>query len=267
MNRKCIVLLLALLLIPTIVFAWIDTSHMDGSYPIIGGGWSCIDSGTGYGAIVSDSTSPDPSTVLKLTYPAGFYNGNYAAKCWNMLPGSTTPSVQYTELWVQYYFKYSSNYYFHPVDNKQTYYFTGGSNSANNWYISVNGSHHVNVVTQTFNTDRHLPNTGYDPVINAGQWYKMRARFVMNTPGVLNGILQIWINDQLVINKSTVGYISQAEGIREVQIAPVFGGNTGVSKPAEDYQYYELFTISTSPINGGGPYLSNPMPPSRLQIQ
>jgi len=259
MYRKFLVLILAFLLIPSIVFAWTDTSHMDGTYPNVGGNWSCLDSSPGHGSIINDSTTPDPSTSLKLTYPAGFYNGNYAAKCWNMVPGAPT------ELWVQYYFKYSNNYYFHPIDNKQTYYFTGNASSVNNWYITVNGSHQVNVITQTFATDRHYPNTGYDPYINANQWYKITAHFVMNTPGVVNGALQIWVNDQLVINKNTVGYISQSEGLREMQIAPVFGGNSTLSKPAEDYQYYDLATVSTTPIIGGTS--KTPMPPSGIKIQ
>jgi MYXO-CTERM domain-containing protein len=177
-----------------------------------------------------------------LTYPVGFYNGDYAAKCWNMIPGAPA------ELWVQYVVKYSSNYQFHPIDNKQTYYFTGDGDSVNNWYITTGGSRHINVVTQTFATDRHLPNTGYDPYINANQWYKIRAHFVMNAPGVMNGILQVWVDDGLVIDKSNVGYVSQSEGLREAQIAPVFGGMASEHKLVEDYQYYDHVIISTSPI-------------------
>jgi len=256
MKNKSLVLILALLLTPGIVFAWTDTSHMDGNYPNVGGSWSCMDSPPGYASIINDSSSPDTSSSLRLTYPAGFFNGNYAAKCWNMIPGAPT------ELWVTYYFKYSSNYYFHPIDNKQTYYFTGGASSVNNWYISVNGSHKINVITQTFATDRHYPNTGYDPYINANQWYKINSHFVMNTPGVLNGILQVWINGQLVINKNNVGYISQSEGIREAQIAPVFGGTSNISKPAEDHQYYDFVIVSTSQ-----PTDKSPMPPSDVKIQ
>lgn len=274
MKVKLLALFVAFLLIPGYVFGWTDTSHMDGVYPSVGGNWSCQDSSPGHGSIIKDDTSPDLSSSLRLTYPTGFYNGNYAAKCWNMIPGAPT------ELWVQYYFKYSNNYYFHPIDNKQTYYFTGGSDSSNNWYITVNGSHQVNVVTQTFATDRHYPNAGYDPYISANQWYKITAHFVMNKPGALNGILQILINDRLVINKSDVGYISQPEGIREAQIAPVFGGMSTISKPAEDYQYYDYVIISTSSIPGGAPVppptsgttppqpaTKSPMPPSELQIQ
>ncbi len=265
MSKKTLIMIFTFLLNANIVFGWTDVSHMDAKYPNIGGNWSCIDSSPGYGSIINDSSSPDPSTSLQLTYPSGFYNGNYAAKCWNMVPNAPT------DLWVQYYFKYSGNYYFHPIDNKQTYYFTGDGNSINNWYITVNGSHQVNVVTQTFATDRHFPNTGNDPYINANQWYKLTAHFTMNSPGAMNGLLQVWVNDMLVINKNDVGYISQNEGIREVQIAPVFGGMAGVSKPAQDYQYYDYFTISTSSISGGPvppkPVAKSPMPPTGLKIK
>ena len=264
MNRKCILLLLALLLIPTIVFAWVDTSHMDGSYPIIGGGWSCINSGTGYGAIVNDSTTSDPPTVLKLTYPGGFRDGNYAAKCWYMFP-----SIR-GEYWVQYYVKYSSNYNFHPIADKQVYFMTDIPEPGyrNNYFIGRWGNGHIVLENQGVVNGNWFSNTNYDPILQPGQWYKITHHFKVNTVGQNNGVAEIWINDRLVMSHSNLQVIGSSNtGIREMQIAPVYGGNVGATKPSEDYQLYDLAIISTSPINSGEIPLLSPMAPSGLQIQ
>lgn len=209
-------------------------------------GWNCAKrSGGGSASIDVSTDTPDPSAALKMTYPAGFTQGQEPAMCWYMFPG------QATEFWVEYHFKYSPNYYFHGVDNKQTYFFIGSGSS--NFYLTVNGSRRINMVTQTYATDRHVSNTGYDPVIEPGRWYKIRARFVMNTPGVLDGVVQVWLDGKLVIDKNKIGYRSASqvgEGAREMQICPVFGGMSTAVKPAEDYQWYDYVTISTAPMSG-----------------
>ena len=231
--------------------AFTSISHWDSDTEA---GWRCIDRDVNGHKIDSATDTPDQSNALKQIYTKGLPNGGEPAMCWYMFPN------QAVEIYVQYYVKYSSNYYFHSVDNKQTYYFIGPSNS--NFYISTSGSRHISMVTQTYATDRHNSNTGYDPVIEPGRWYKISARFVMNSPGVKNGIAQIWLDDKLVINKNTIGYRSSAEsgqGFREMQITPVFGGMAPMTKPAEDYQWYDHTIVSTERM-GGFPILPVPIP-------
>ncbi|MBE0673005.1 MAG: hypothetical protein IH588_20695 [Anaerolineales bacterium] len=238
-------------------FSFTSTSHWNSNSEA---GWGCIDRSQGYHTLDGSTNTPDPSSALKMVYPAGFTNGAEPAMCWYMFPS------QATEYWVQYYFKYSSNYYYHSVDNKQTYYFIGTGNS--NFYLTVNGSRRVNMVTQTYVTDRHVSNTGYDPAVEPGRWYKMTAHFVMNSPGVSNGIAQVWLDDKLIINKNTVGFLSSSQagqGVREMQISPVFGGMATMTKPAEDYQWYDHTIISTE-RQGSFPVLPIPVSSNKTGI-
>jgi hypothetical protein len=111
------------------------------------------------------------------------------------------------------------------------------------------------MITQTYATNRHTPNASYNPTISAGQWYKLSARFKMNTPGVLDGICQIWIDDQLVLNHNDIGYRSSTQagiGFREMTITPVFGGTGGSSKAATDYQWYDRPMAQATPFGGTG---------------
>jgi hypothetical protein len=248
-------------------YAFTSTSHWDS----VSDGWGCINrtrSGSYpemHYSTEATSGTPDPSNALKITFPNGWRDAGEPAHCWNVF-GS-----QNEEIYVQYYFKYSSGYQFHGVDNKQTYYWIG-SGSVGNFYLSVNGSRKINMITQTYATNRHLPNTTYNPTIESGVWYKITARFKMNTPGALDGICQVWINDQLVINKNTIGYRSSAQagiGFREMTITPVYGGSSGLVKTQTDYQWYDQVVISTEPLASSPIPMntnSNPNPPEILNI-
>jgi len=242
------------------------------SWNSISDGWSCV-SRTASGAfpethyhIVTDSSSPDPSSSLRITYPDGWPDAREPAHCYKGL------STDYEDIYVQYYFKYSPAYQFHGVDNKQTYYWLGSSSS--NWYLSVRGSQKISLVTQTYNTARYNSNTGYDPIINPGTWYKITARFKMNSPGVLNGICQVWINDTLVMNHTNIGYRSSTQsgmGMKQATITPVFGGSSGIFKTQTDYQWYDRFIITTdqselSVQSGGSVIAPEPNPPTIISV-
>ena len=47
---------------------------------------------------------------------------------------------------------------------------------------------------------------GTEQSYNKGQWMKIQIRYVYNSPGRSDGILQIWFNDVLKYNYSNVGY-------------------------------------------------------------
>jgi hypothetical protein len=249
-----------LLILPAIAFA---TFPIDWSWNSVGGGWTCINrttrplwDGEQLYNIDSSSGTPDPSNALRIIYPEGWWQGSEPTFCWNSF-------TKQNEVWGQYYIKYSSNYYFHGVDNKQTYWFLGDtSNSSANFYLSVRGSRKISIVMQTYSTDRFNSNTGYDPVLAPGVWYKINVHFKLEaTPGVKTGIVQVWLNDQLVINRYDAGFRNASQGsygIREWQICPVFGGMDEYTKPAEDYQWYDKTILQSTQIGGSTSDVSPP---------
>lgn len=237
------------------------------------GGWACVDRTPGGTAIDGGTNTPDQGGALQFIFPSGWQDAAEPGMCWNMFP------TQVNEFWMQYYFKYSSNYSWHSVDNKQTYYVVGPSHSTN-FYVSVAGDLHLSVVSQTFATDRFFPNTGYNPTIEKNRWYKLTMHAVINTPGQTDGIVQVWLDDKLVINSNKVGYRSSSQagvGFTEADFVPVYGGNAGLRNPAVDYQWYDFTILSTDPI-GTAPLpapapdptpapTKSPKPPTDLQIQ
>jgi len=98
-------------------------------------------------------------------------------------------------------------------------------------------------------------------VIPRGQWVKIEQRLKVNTVNVKDGIMQMWINGVLVsdqthrwradLNYSGNLVDNSARLIDGIFMTSFYGGNTSDSRnraPADQYQYYDNFIVSTSPI-------------------
>jgi len=220
-------------------------ANMD-SYPGIGPGWWSVNRYSGGGGVFPDSSTPDPPNSLRITYPAGWPYGGEPAMCWIILPS------QLEEMWIQYYFKYSSGYFWNPIANKQIYCFLNiPSGYRNNFWIGCKpdgGNQKIILEMQGWEVSDHL---SFGPTILDGRWYKLKGFFRVNTPGVYDGIARLWLNDQQILDDSNLAYRDGSQGgigWGEVQICPVYGGMGGDPKPAEDYQYYDKFIISGDPL-------------------
>lgn len=200
-------------------------------------------------------SAPVGSTSLKFTYRKGLYNGNAPDKVWVGFP-------EQNELWTQYYFKYSGNFYFHPVDNKQTYWYISKSSLSTNWYITCSANRKMRMVYQRSpGSGSRYPNASYNPTIERDVWYQVTTRAILNTGGLANGVFQMWINGQLVMNHSDVPYLTGADigkKVGSMAFDPVFGGMGGEYKPADDYFFVGTVTISTDPLVSSPPPVTVP---------
>jgi len=79
-----------------------------------------------------------------------------------------------------------------------------------------------------------------------GKWNKIKQRVVLNSPGVANGVLQVWINDIQMINYSGIIYrINKAVKINGFYISSFFGGSSSTWAPLKDeYAYFRNFKFS-----------------------
>jgi len=98
-------------------------------------------------------------------------------------------------------------------------------------------------------------------VIPRGQWVKIEQRLKVNTVNVKDGIMQMWINGVLVsdqthrwradLNYSGNLVDNSARLIDGIFMTSFYGGRISDSRnrpPADQYQYYDNFIVSTSPI-------------------
>jgi hypothetical protein len=76
--------------------------------------------------------------------------------------------------------------------------------------------------------------TGFNFAV--GRWYQVRQRIKLNTGNAHNGILQLWIDDRQVINRSNMGWMVEAPGRRidKVFWDFFFGGSTADWSPSRN---------------------------------
>lgn len=235
-----------------------STQNWDSVYP-----WSQV-----YGGSALDTTQSAPgseSTSLKFTYPQEMYNGTAPDKVWVKFTGQN-------ELWTRYSFKYSSNFYFHPIDNKQAYWYIAGSLLSTNWYVSCSSNRKMRMVYQrgSFGSGTRSSNTMNNPTIERDVWYEITTRVVLNTGGKANGIIQMWVNGQLVMNYDNVPYLAGPDVGKNVDVMafdPVFGGMAGKYKPATDFFWVDHTIITTDPLAPIPPPMGKtPTPPLGLRF-
>ena len=82
-------------------------------------------------------------------------------------------------------------------------------------------------------------------------WYQLQHRIVMNTPGQYDGIVQAWLDDEMVLDRQNIRFrdISSIQ-IDTLYFSTFFGGSSSIWETTKDeYVYYDDFVISTEFIN------------------
>src|SRR4030067_1175032 len=149
-------------------------------------------SGYGWPKIVSDGTTPDGPNCVKFTFPAGLEGGNAPGDIRHENLGGKT------EIWWDYWFKFSAGFEYHPVGVKHAYLKLAPDGSLEDSFIAYDTpADGLIYLTQTFNGTNNV--TWYPNVnsshIETGKWYRVKVHNVINTPGSYNGLLQIWLDD------------------------------------------------------------------------
>jgi len=203
--------------------------------------------------IYTDPTAPDGNRVLRFTYPPGHPSGYSTDLAWICFEQSRT------EVKVEYHFKYSENFYFHRVANKQLYVVVG---EHTDFVISAVDTTHtgglgINTMLQvgcqdgnTGITELKNPNMG-KVAISANIWYKVMLYFKLNKDGQRDGILKLWINDKQIMDYSDVLFNAGKDvntPFSCLKFDPVWGG-VGDPKPnVTDYFYIDAVKIWAGPF-------------------
>ena len=255
-------------------YGWTITNTMDTKLPSTGAGvdagagWWCTQRYANGVSLDGSSGTPDPPNAWKFYYYSGQRDGDEPANCGITIPVATK------EIWFEYYFKYSSNWTWHGVNNKHWYFLVDVPNAPQRWIFGIGDQPAGNqslprrfrVSTSNIWPDNFYSNTGYNPEILAGVWYKFNGHVIFNTPGQSDGSWQIYLNDKLVEDYAGMHILGSDDPYpNSFNITPVWGGNSAIYKPADEYFWVDKVTISTTPLSGGATKI--PRPPKSLSIQ
>jgi hypothetical protein len=203
-----------------------------------------------YGSIEKgyyDPTAPDGDKYcIRCTIPPLMDDGHETGS----LTITGMPST-YTEFWVKYWWKYSSNYVYHGVANKQMYF-----NPGNTMNMGIAGSkRRVNMMPQGSVTMSYLPNI-VDPQTEAenfyapvGVWYKYTGYYKLNTGTNANGLYKAWVNDILISDYSNIVYEYNKTTFSSLAFHIIWGGNNGSITPNYNMYVYidDIYVGSTAP--------------------
>ncbi len=89
--------------------------------------------------------------------------------------------------------------------------------------------------------------------LESGVWYNFQHRVVMNTPGQNDGIIQAWLDGEMVLDVQNIRFRDIASlKIDQMYFSTFFGGSSTIWEAAKDEQaYFDDFVISTTPIGSG----------------
>jgi hypothetical protein len=211
--------------------------------------------------IVPDSSSPDGGTVMRWTYPDGWDDG-YA-------PGIATITFPpANELYIQYYFKYSSNWSSHPVVDKQMFvwggddnFFTGHGFFGSGFTIDFQGKGGSGAIQDSGGVD-----------IQLNRWYRVTIYVKVNTGSNSDGKTQVWLDGVPIITRNSVRFWDGGALMDAVAFTPVWGGYEGRKVPSTQYLYLDGLQVQTTaeglqvqnaPTGGAG---QKPSPPTRLKL-
>lgn len=204
--------------------------------------------------LASGQSSPSGSTnVWRWTFPAGMPGGQGVADVW--LPD---PPAGAQEMWVQWYWKYSSGFVYHSVENKQMYFYPSNTEG-----MALKPANGLILLPQGTNSKVYPPNVNTSTwYLSTGAWHKIKARYVLNTGNQNNGIFQAWVDDVMVSNYSNVYYQNGTSQITAPGMIVIYGGMGG-SVPQTQYLYISGIYIGSTDSGGGGKI---PSPPSTIRI-
>ena len=88
-------------------------------------------------------------------------------------------------------------------------------------------------------------------IFDSDVWYQLQHRIVMNTPGQDDGIVQAWLDGEMVLDVQNIHFRdTTALKIDTLYFSTFFGGSSSVWETTKDeYAYYDDFIVSTQFIN------------------
>ena len=222
------------------------------------GTYAPFDHSTNASDIYADPTAPDGDYSLRVTFEPGFPSGYAPDFAWVEMD-----SVE--DLWVSFYFKVSANWEWHQVIQKLAYFSCGDPNlELTNHMLGI----HYDVPTggpvwepmaigytlQFRNyPEPHIHWGGDQSLLSKNTWHKVELHMKVNSPGVHNGIGQIWLDGQLVLDANNIMWLDVDDpgGFYNFLLNPIFGG---YGDPVQEtmYLYYDDFIMQD------GPFWKNP---------
>lgn len=207
---------------------------------------------------VINSPSPESGKCLKVKYPKDNHDSKYSGAQWE-----TNLGGGYTELYMSYDVRFESG--FSLDKNGKLPGLAGGlsfdddddDNTA--WDGKLmwrTGGKLEFYLKQPINSDKHFAWTkdGEQATVVANKWYNIEIHYKMNTAGSNNGLMEAWLDGELVARYSNFGLFRNNNSVKiyKMFFSTFFGGNESDDPPVDNYALFDNFVVSTERIGTDG---------------
>ena len=222
------------------------------------------------GAPTLDAATDTPSggNALKITCNAGTFTTGHSC---GRIKYKISEVGTFTELYVGHWMKWSSNWVWHPIGTKIDYMFmrdvANVAGNKDNFLVMISRTYGDNLVftQQLWNapgTQNRFTNiASFIPQLDRWYWIEYHVR--LNTVGVADGLLEIWVDDVLKMQHNDVTYRTTNTPIGYFEHSLEYGGGGTVTIPSM-YQWHDHTVFSTTRIGlpGGTPPPTDTTPPT-----
>lgn len=125
---------------------------------------------------------------------------------------------------------------------------SGGSQTNRDTANIVQYAYHVDQPSQFGHDLRWDDGNGNDwKEFESDTWYHLQHRVVMNTPGQDDGIIQAWLDGELVLDQQDLHFRDTTSiQIDQLYFSTFFGGSSAIWETTKDeHVYYDDFVVST----------------------
>lgn len=217
-------------------------------------GWGIV---RGNAKLVSDPTAPLGDPTLQIDYPVGFPSGSEPVTIYRPASGD--------EGYVACWWKISSPWQGDPSGINKLW-FWQLQNNANLILMANNQQQSGYLLTFTLEQltaiNDHLPNIAGFPggtvwhlfgnryPLVPGNWYRVESYFKRSTtPTSRDGIVRVWATKLGDLTPTLVSeYLNvntDASGLAQAEIAPTWGGNSGIGKSEADWYRLNRVVVAT----------------------
>jgi hypothetical protein len=184
------------------------------------------------------SSLVDERRALQIDYPAGHVGGGGTELRYDI-----APEHRGNEIYVGYYVQVNPQWDGHSSGiNKMVYLHDGGGSFSAMWYeMFGSGSSPLDlyVVNQSGSGPSGMHENVNEVTFTRGQWHRVEIYQKQGASG--NGIIRVWVNGVLAINRSDVD--TRSTPVDNITISGIWGG-VGDSKAQADYMRFDRIRIS-----------------------
>lgn len=199
--------------------------------------------------VTSEATGAIDDRCLKVKYPANSHDSADSGAQWK-----TDLEGVYNELYMSYYVKFGPDFGIDKIGKLPG--LAGGLNfdddgNTTEWSGKLmwrEGGRLQFYLKQPVTNEKQF-DWPYSFEAEKERWYHIEIHYIMNTPGLNDGVMEAWLDGAFISHYNNIPFRSNSNvGITTMFFSTFYGGNETHEPSVDNYAYFDDFKVSTQRI-------------------